>query len=537
MSVRYSAGIATAYGAAVRGGYTGTYEQFCADLAALPGVVETLENITASASTLPAGSSVTASYNNGAFAFGIPKGDTGATGATGQTGATGNGIASIEKTGTSGLVDTYTITYTNGNTTTFDVTNGEVTQAEFLTAFPHDSASGSLVTIPDGADSIPVRDCVVSIEPVQSGSGDPAPDNVRPISGWTGCNLYRVGENLFDGSFLQGYYAFADGSVTSSSKWICTDKLPCKPSTVYVAKSDPKDTRYQGFVFFDASGNYISSSSTNNYGKIGYTATSPSNAAYLAFNIAGAPNTTSDIYPSDVKRFVIYDQSTYATYSVSWSDDAGTVYGGTLDVTTGKLTVECEQVTIPASQSPWYSGYGGYYFVNARYSTKNANRAKYAKCNLLNVKSSHSSAALGFYPENDAFYFEGLSNIGVSTLSGWLSWIQTNGLIVLAPLATPVEYTLTPQQVTTLLGLNNLWADCGNVSLDYRADPTLYIQRLTGSAEDDMTANANISNGSYFMVGVNLFVATASIANGDAIVPGTNCTALTLADALNALNA
>ena len=46
-------------------------------------------------------------------------------GQQGQTGATGNGIASISKTGTSGKVDTYTITYTNGNTATFTVTNGD----------------------------------------------------------------------------------------------------------------------------------------------------------------------------------------------------------------------------------------------------------------------------------------------------------------------------------------------------------------------------------------------------------------------------
>ena len=36
----------------------------------------------------------------------------------------GSSIASITKTGTSGNVDTYTITLTNGNTTTFEVTNG-----------------------------------------------------------------------------------------------------------------------------------------------------------------------------------------------------------------------------------------------------------------------------------------------------------------------------------------------------------------------------------------------------------------------------
>ena len=42
----------------------------------------------------------------------------------GLTGNTGNGIASVIKSSTSGIVDTYTVTFTNGNTTTFNVTNG-----------------------------------------------------------------------------------------------------------------------------------------------------------------------------------------------------------------------------------------------------------------------------------------------------------------------------------------------------------------------------------------------------------------------------
>ena len=170
MSTRYAAGIATAYGSAVRGGYEGTYEQFCAALGDLANVLEGFENFSVSVNTLPEGSSATASYADGVLTLGIPKGDTGngiasaklnsnytltltftdgssyttppirgaqgeagATGATGETGATGNGIASIAKTGTSGLVDTYTITYTDGNTFEFEVTNGqdgEVTEAE-----------------------------------------------------------------------------------------------------------------------------------------------------------------------------------------------------------------------------------------------------------------------------------------------------------------------------------------------------------------------------------------------------------------------
>lgn len=44
--------------------------------------------------------------------------------AKGETGSDGRGIVSVEKTGTSGNVDTYTITYTDETTSTFTVTNG-----------------------------------------------------------------------------------------------------------------------------------------------------------------------------------------------------------------------------------------------------------------------------------------------------------------------------------------------------------------------------------------------------------------------------
>ncbi|MBR2716200.1 MAG: hypothetical protein IKD79_00500 [Oscillospiraceae bacterium] len=52
-----------------------------------------------------------------------------------------------------------------------------------------DTASGAVASFSDGAEGLPVKDLLVNIEPVQEGSGDPAPDNVRPISGWTGANI------------------------------------------------------------------------------------------------------------------------------------------------------------------------------------------------------------------------------------------------------------------------------------------------------------------------------------------------------------
>ena len=52
-------------------------------------------------------------------------GGSGSGGGTGQDGKDGVGIQSIQKTKTEGLVDTYTITFTNGTSTTFKITNGK----------------------------------------------------------------------------------------------------------------------------------------------------------------------------------------------------------------------------------------------------------------------------------------------------------------------------------------------------------------------------------------------------------------------------
>ena len=129
-------GHATAYAYAVAGGYTGTEAEFIELLGNIADDLEQIENLTVTVETLAAGSSATASYSTGVLHLGIPKGDKGDkgdTGATGPTGPTGNGIASVAKTGTSGLVDTYTITYTNGNTSTFTVTNGAEAVDDTLT--------------------------------------------------------------------------------------------------------------------------------------------------------------------------------------------------------------------------------------------------------------------------------------------------------------------------------------------------------------------------------------------------------------------
>jgi hypothetical protein len=43
-----------------------------------------------------------------------------------------------------------------------------------------------------------------------------------------------------------------------------------------------------------------------------------------------------------------------------------------------------------------------------------------------------------------------------------------NGFILCYELATPLTIDLTPQQMTTLLGTNNIWSDAGDVTVEYK---------------------------------------------------------------------
>ena len=60
---------------------------------------------------------------------------------------------------------------------------------EFINALPTDTANGEIASFSDGANDIPVKNITVKIYPVQSGTGNPSPDNIRPISGRTGITL------------------------------------------------------------------------------------------------------------------------------------------------------------------------------------------------------------------------------------------------------------------------------------------------------------------------------------------------------------
>ena len=110
------------------------------------------------------------------------------------------------------------------------------------------------------------------------------------------------------------------------------------------------------------------------------------------------------------------DQQDATTYAVDWTDEAGTVYGGTDEVVGGVLTDEWAEI-------PSYNG-------------------------------------------------EAINEPWLSSMDAYTPGATpTTGAQVVYELATPLTYQLTPQEVELLLGENYLWESSGaDLSLTYYAD-------------------------------------------------------------------
>lgn len=225
-------------------------------------------------------------------------------------------------------------------------------------AFVVETATGSIASFTDGADDVPVKDLTVAIEPAQSGSGDPSPENVRPISGWTGANV-TVNDDVF---------------------------------------------------------------------------------------------------------------------SIDFPTEAGTVYGGTLDVTTGVLTVDTARIAL---SSLFFDVINTHYFYSAvtgiAYNTFQIWSDTYKTTGPYNGynESNFDNCTIAISQSQPRIAIRDDSYSDVASFVASL----TDKYIVYG-LAEPQTYQLAPQEVQTILGQNNIFADTGNVTVQYRADTKLYIDKV-----------------------------------------------------------
>lgn len=405
------------------------------------------------------------------------------------------------------------------------------------------TASGSIAHFEDGAEAY-AKSVIAHIEPVQEGSGAPSPDNVRPITGHTEMNVVRTGKNLIANKKVKlenNIYLGTDIIGSPNQNYTLSINLPVGTYTLNIETADDSNTNI-----------YVAETGiANAFARV-------TNTKSLTFTLTKTTACRMWVYKSDyssigvgaIKQFSLERGSTATDYEpyqgtttpISWQTEAGTVYGGYVDVTRGKLVVDRAEVdlgtlnwqydTLASIPNFWAYGFGPSVapvinnntkgnIICSEYETITANEGYTG----AKQKGICLNTALRFFAYDQTY-------TSASTFKTAVSGVQ-----LVYELANPITYDLTPTQITTLLGTNNIWNDCnGNTDVEYKADTKLYIEQLTKPTEDDMTANANIASGKFFMVGNRLFLSTSAIASGDTINPGTNCTELSLADALNNLN-
>lgn len=300
-----------------------------------------------------------------------------------------------------------------------------------------------------------LRDLVIDVTPVQSGSGDPSPTNVRPISGWTGANICDTRDNAWNEQWDEG--AYWTDTANAGQPLAATGRIRSLPASPISVTGNTDYVFYAGhqrvsqILWYDASDAFISvTANAVNPAVI----KSPANAKYLRFMMPSAYGAT---YQNDVIIAV------GTTITIPFPNPPETVYAGTLTwigenqwkLTVTSIGIDTGILTWAlVSQNRWKSAVSGI--------------KGYADNEVANIISEKYVAG------SPSQVYSHLAQI---TSQGGYLWIWNNsteitptGLCV-CELATPVEYTITvpDSEIKTLLGDNNIFADCGNINtITYR---------------------------------------------------------------------
>ena len=358
---------------------------------------------------------------------------------------------------------------------------------------PHiESANGDVLEFETDMKS-PLKQCRISFMPVQEGSGEPSYDNVRPIKGWDGLIWYLNGRNLVPLNFPSDsfYGSFSTRSTTISSA------ANSKCWSIYVGKN--RDIRYQrlseGLTLRLA---FADSYLTSRTGAVIYDAINLANYGSSTYNSGDHPylilGTTTGVMNGtdrfDRKVQVHFGDANkgyrtpidYTKKSVTWSDTAGTCYGGYIDLATGEMVVDWVYFTFDRNNRVNNSGTtetGTWMTLRITHKTppfQNTpnNGDDYGVFSLGNWRYSAQVGKNRAYVNSSYVYAVLLSDIeDLTTAEGRTAYfdrLETNNIPIEVAYkrATPLRFQLTPQQINTLKGVNTIWSDAnGNIDVKY----------------------------------------------------------------------
>lgn len=215
----------------------------------------------------------------------------------------------------------------------------------------------------------------------------------------------------------------------------------------------------------------------------------------LMFGAGNEPSTVNDFLALFPKAYYAYaydptsktnvsavNGDTYNSYNVSWQDDAGTVYTGTLSYegnSTWKLTATHEEKDL--GDLSWYAS-SNFFDTDALSDLRSGDDWADSICSSYKF---YDPSYLASNPTTLGLTFSGSKKVriyGTSYTTGTEVKTAVTGVKILYPLATPIVYTLTGPDPETIKGTNNWWADCGDITnVEYYADLKAYINKVVGA--------------------------------------------------------
>ena len=299
--------------------------------------------------------------------------------------------------------------------------------------------------------------------------------NECPISVWAEAQVWRTGKNMCGESFKHGIFSVSNGQYYShdgtSTQYVAVGILQIKGGQTYTLswEDDPNNAAVTATAGFYNGGSFVGYESLN--GRKTFTA--PENADGVAFDLRSATSITSISQISISKpqlelgsTATAYEPHQGNTYTI---DLNGTRYSGTVDLVSGLMTLtkyfksysRVDGRSENANGYFWYSTAGaiGIPSIASTSSGLLANRFKA----VSNVHEGRPEGEMAFFANGIIRWKEQ----GSLSITDYRTYLASNPIEICYDLATPLEVQLSPAQVTTLLGENNIWADCGEISVGY----------------------------------------------------------------------
>lgn len=210
----------------------------------------------------------------------------------------------------------------------------------------------------------------------------------------------------------------------------------------------------------------------------------------LTASIAYSQSGSGDATPSNVRPITGFDEVTVTVsptadptdgteYVISIPDSVGTVYGGTIDVTKGTLTLTTYGFDPSILTTLNKDGATETTFTLRIPKALNNLPAKKANGTFISNRFStaQSSGTVGKLVDSTNYFYLVLpvTEMSASTTAAARAWLVDHPTVVVYDLATPITYTLTPTQIMSLVGDNYISADSGDVSVSIVYDTKTYI--------------------------------------------------------------